>query len=75
METNITKGGLSSRGMKNVNTVIPLMPKTVLEAGDTPNEGDIVDMSVAENWLIRKEVLEIEKEVAEKQLQSEVRYS
>ena len=74
MEANIPNGRLSDRGMDNVATVIPRIPKTILEAGNTPDEEDIVDMSVAENWLIRDEILKIEKEVVEKKVRSEVSF-
>lgn len=74
MEANIPKGRLSDRGMSNVTTVIPRIPKTILEAGNTHDEEEIIDMSVAENWLIRDEILKIEKEVVEKKLRSEVRF-
>ncbi|KAF2235968.1 PLP-dependent transferase [Viridothelium virens] len=71
MANHISKGRLSDRGRDNVDSVIPRIPKTILEAGSTPDEDGIIDMSVAENWLIRDEILEIEREVVESKLHPE----
>lgn len=65
-------GKLSQRGSANVSNIMPRIPKAILESGWIPNEGSIIDMSMAENWLIRDEVLEIQKNVANDNLNHEV---
>ena len=68
----MTQGYLSERGMMSVTSVVPRIPKTVLEAGDTLDEGNVVDISVAENWLVRDDILNIVKEIIAQKLQPEV---
>ena len=63
---------LSRRGDANVSNIMPRIPKTVLEAGWAPNEDSVIDLSMAENWLIRDEILEIQKTVATDYLNHEV---
>ncbi|KAL8782712.1 MAG: hypothetical protein Q9195_009582, partial [Heterodermia aff. obscurata] len=55
---------LSKRGKANVSNIMPHIPRTMREAGWIPNENSIIDLSVAENWLIRDEILEIHKKVS-----------
>lgn len=54
---------LSKRGDANVSNILPRIPRTILEAGWVSNEDSIIDLSIAENWLIRDEILEIQKKV------------
>ena len=61
MEHGIASGRLSQRGIANVTTVMPRVPNAILDTGNIPNEDSTIDLSVAENWLIRNEILQIEK--------------
>ena len=63
---------LSRRGDANVSNAMPRIPRTVLEAGWVPNEDSLIDLSMAENWLIREEILEIQKTVVADHLNREV---
>ena len=63
---------LSKRGDANVTNILPRIPKTILEAGWVPNEDFTIDLSMAENWLIHDEVLEIQKTVVTDYLNREV---
>lgn len=66
------KSYLSERGHANVSHVMPIIPKTILEAGWIPNEDFVIDLSMAENWMIRDEILEIERAVVRDHLNHEV---
>ena len=66
---------LSKRGDANVSNIMPRIPRTILEAGWVANERPIIDLSIAENWLIRNEILEIQKNVVGDYLKSEVKAS
>ena len=66
---------LSKRGDANVSNIMPRIPRTILEAGWVPNEDSIIDLSIAENWLIRDEILEIQKTVVTDYLNREVNAS
>ena len=46
-----------------------------MDAGNTADESVIVDLSVAENWLIRDEILEIHQRVVQNNLHAEVSLS
>jgi len=61
---------LSKRGNINVSNIMPHIPQAILEAGWIPNEDSVIDLSMAENHMIRDEVLQIEKAVV---LKREVR--
>ena len=63
---------LSKRGDANVSNIMPRIPTTILEAGWVLNEDSIIDLSIAENWLIRDEILEIQKTVVANYLNREV---
>lgn len=63
---------LSRRGNSNVSNILPRIPRTILEAGWVPNEDAIIDLSIAENWLIRDEILDIQKTVVKENLNREV---
>ena len=69
------QGQLSQRGIANVTTIMPRIPKTILDAGNIPDEDSIIDLSVAENWMIRDQVLEIERAVVKDHLNAEVSIS
>ncbi|THV45507.1 hypothetical protein BGAL_0480g00040 [Botrytis galanthina] len=62
---------LSKRGSANVSNIMPRIPKAILESGWIPNEDSIIDMSMAENWLIRDEILEIQKTIANESVNNE----
>ena len=64
-ETDIIKGQLSQRGLANITSVMPHIPKTILDAGYIPDEDFVIDLSIAENWLVHDEVLEIHKTAME----------
>ena len=64
---------LSQRGRSNILEVMSKIPKSLL--GDSKSrwsETDPIDLSVAENWLIRNEVLEICKSVINQRFQTHV---
>ena len=67
---------LSRRGHSNVTENMAQLPKAMLESidSDTDVRGyqDPIDLSVAENWLIRKEVLGIGKLAIEKHFDGHV---
>ena len=65
---------LSKRGNANVSNIMPHIPKTILEAGWVPNEDSVIDLSIAENWLIRDEILDIQKTCNAEYLNREVGY-
>ena len=65
-------GQLSKRGNANVSNIMPRIPPAILQAGWLPNEGNVIDLSMAENWLIRDEILDIQKNVASHVLESHV---
>ena len=62
--------GLSARGWANVAEVMPRISAAIEERSrqDNPN----IDLSTAENWLIRTELIEICKEAVEKNLRAKV---
>lgn len=64
---------LSNRGQLNVDRIMPNVPKSMLEPPE--EEDDCIDLSLAENWLIRNEVLEIYKEAISEHYQPKVRSS
>lgn len=61
--------GLSSRGHLNLTQVIAKIPKSILEPSPNPNA---IDLSMAENHLIREEILQIVKSSIAGDLRSEV---
>jgi hypothetical protein len=54
---------LSKRGGANVENIMPMIPPAILSAGWDPSSDSVIDLSMAENWLIRDEILEIQKTV------------
>lgn len=62
--------GLSSRGHLNLTQVIAKIPKSILEPTPNPNA---IDLSMAENHLIREEILQIVKSSMAGDLHSKVR--
>ena len=67
----VIMSGLSSRGHLNLTQVIAKIPKSILEPTSNPN---VVDLSMAENHLIREEILCIVKSSIAKNLHLEVRH-
>ena len=63
---------LSKRGNTNVSNILPRIPRTILQAGWVPNEDSVIDLSIAENWLIRDEILDIQKTAEAEYLNREV---
>ena len=63
--------GLSSRGHLNLTQVVAKIPKSIREPALDPN-ADIIDLSMAENHLIRGEVLQILKSSIARDLRAEV---
>jgi hypothetical protein len=52
--------GLSKRGAANVDTILPRISAAVAERSDSTVVR--IDMSTAENWLLRDEIIELTKE-------------
>ena len=62
--------GISSRGYLNLTQVVAKIPKGIREPTPNPNA---IDLSMAENHLIREEILRIVKSSIVGDLRSEVR--
>jgi len=62
-------GSLSKRGQFNVEKIISKIPRAILEPTSDPNQ---VNLSMAENHLIRDEIFEVVKKAISKSLQAEV---
>lgn len=67
----MTTNNLSRRGWSNVEAIMPKL-KGALEQRQMPNNTNI-DLSTAENWLIRPELIEICKEAIDQNLEAKVR--
>ncbi len=68
-----TMDHLSQRGRSNIVEIMSKVPKSLLEDSKSKSsETDRIDLSVAENWLIRNEVLEICKSVINQRFQTHV---
>jgi hypothetical protein len=71
--------GLSSRGLSNLTNIMQKVPKSILDGTkDThllSTKNSLIDLSMAENWLIRPEVLEICKSAIQLDFESRVRFS
>ena len=64
---------LSKRGQINIDEIMARVPKSILEEKpQAPTEAGPIDLSVAENWLIRDEILEICKPGIQRSLDREV---
>ena len=67
---------LSSRGRFNVTKTIAQLPQAMLENDSKGTNGEhykkSIDLSMAENWLIRDEVLSISKPAIEKYFHGDV---
>lgn len=51
---------LSARGRSNVMEIMSRVPKNLLQDDENISDGnDQINLSMAENWLVRNEVLEI----------------
>ena len=64
---------LSERGRSNISEIMSRVPQKLL--GDSKSKSDkssVIDLSMAENWLIRNEVLEICKFAINKKFQKHV---
>ena len=70
---------LSRRGHSNVIETMAQLPKAMLESIDDDTDGrgyqEPIDLSVAENWLIREEVLGIGKLAIEKHFDGQVSFT
>lgn len=64
--------GFSARGYSNLTDIIAKVPKSLLEPSSNPDE---IDLSFAENWTIRREVLDIVKRAIEAEFGAHVRCS
>jgi hypothetical protein len=60
---------LSKRGAQNVGTYIGHLPVSLIEVVD---DSDWIDLSFAENYIIRKEVLEVFRDAAATQVTDKV---
>jgi hypothetical protein len=71
--------GFSSRGRSNLTNIMQKIPKAILEGTKDTNllstKNNLIDLSMAENWLIRPEVLEICKSAIQNNFESHVRIS
>jgi hypothetical protein len=67
-----TMSCLSKRGQFNVDQIIAKIPRAILEPTSDPKR---VNLSMAENHLIRDEVAEIVRTAIQKSFQAEVRYA
>jgi gliotoxin/aspirochlorine biosynthesis aminotransferase len=66
--------GLSSRMQKPASAILPKIASTIAERTNTSTSRRI-DLSTAENWLIRPELVEIYKDAIQNQLTTAVRPS
>lgn len=68
-------GSLSGRGRSNITEIMSQVPKKLLQDSETTaDNNDCLDMSMAENWLIREEVLDECKLAMSRKLQGYVRH-
>ena len=69
---------LSQRGCSNITSVLSQVPKALLEdskKGKHKEKSESVDLSMAENWVIRKEVIKICKKAISKDFDTHVSFS
>jgi hypothetical protein len=75
-EIGIPSKALSSRGEINLKTVMEKIPKAILDGSKNSKLFDdqvgVIDLSMAENWLIRLEVLNICKEAIQENFNAHV---
>ena len=65
--------GLSERGRSKITQIMSRVPKKLLGDSESKlNGSSIIDLSMAENWLIRNEVLEICKFAIDQKFQTHV---
>ena len=74
-----TMDDLSIRGRSNITTIMSQVPKAMLEDdGSSPlpssSDDEPIDLSIAENWLIRDEILDICRAAIEKDLSARVSF-
>lgn len=62
--------GFSARGASNLIEVMTRVPESILKPSSNPDE---INLSNAENWVVRNEVLDVLKSAVEKRLQAHVR--
>lgn len=60
----------SVRGASNLTEIMARVPESILKPSTDPDE---IDLSIAENGVIRREVLDVMKFSVEKRLQAHVR--
>jgi hypothetical protein len=63
--------GFSDRGASNLMEIMAKVPESLLNPSSNPGE---INLSIAENWVIRYEVLDILKSSLENSLQAHVRW-
>ena len=67
--------GLSERGTLNLTAIMSQVPKAILEGSKCSIvDGRGIDLSMAENWLIRNEVLDISKAAIQNTFEAHVRF-
>ena len=71
--THHSKHGLSKRGWSNVEAIMPKI-KGALEQRSMPKNPNI-DLSTAENWLVRPELIQLSKNAISTDLQAVVSYN
>lgn len=64
--------GFSDRGALNLMEIMAKVPESLLKPSSNPDE---INLSIAENWVIRYEVLDILKSSLENSLRAQVRWS
>lgn len=65
-----TAGSISSRGRNNVDAIMPKISALIEEKFKSP--ASTIDLSTAENWLIRTELMAIYKAGVNDQLEARV---
>ena len=70
MGVAMAEAGMSKRGKANVDAIIPKIKAAVADRSKPATSN--IDLSTAENWLIRPELIEICKSAISENLQAEV---
>ena len=67
---------LSERGRSNIIEIMSRVPKKLLGGTESKsNRSSIIDLSMAENWLIRNEVLEVCRFAIDQKFQAHVSHN
>jgi len=56
---------LSKRGFGNVEAIWPRISKAAAERDEIKTGTPVIDLSTSENWLIRKEIIELYKKAVQ----------